>query len=1009
MYEHQPHLGSVVSTSANGRRITESSAPIDVQAERDESYYQEDIATNAALEDANFRWDLGDMSLPAEVPEADPIADGISFKKKKIRHFDEYLDEMLHLEGRGSKDAYIKCAKCGEADPLYHCAQQLCHGVWMFCAKCTVENHMQLPTHWIERWNGTYFERKSLNTDLGLKIQLGHPPGIWCPTATEAHQKFVVIDVTGIHTVAQLMRVQWWPATVADPQTCTTFAVVRLFQLLNCLGKVTGYDFLRSLELLTNNDGLDPPPVRQRSFMYIVRQYRMMLMMKRAGRGHSDTGVHGTAQGELILKCRACPQPGINLPEGWDTNNGMGHFVNYSKYSEWLKDHVSDKEISTCSGFQAMFLANRKHIKGLRTTGVGGVTCARHNMWRPNGIGDLQVGERYCNMDFILFSALLNTVFYYLILSYDIACQYSKNFWTRMFHIPVSKLRVWFKIPNFHILGHKEGCHAAYSFHWMWGAGRTHSETVEQNWEFTNGAASSTKMMGLGSCASTLEDLFGFHNWRRIVASRRIFMRRMAEDVKEGAVHREAFDVFNAALETSVPELVKIWQRWVVEWESKQHTNVTESPFDVIRKVHTMKDIRLKMANEELIESGAGVVTLRSDTPGTFIAMGLEIEQSQRLLAIDVRVIALPTDTQKTDFIRRRIAILKRIHAWRTLQRQYMPKLRTFLTTPQRALWDTEGERDAEAIRLFLPSDLAEKRKRERACVIGLPAIEEELREAEAHDTLEDLRQALRTQTMTNRFKIRNMTGQRALTRGQGVIRQINVRIHKAKIRYRYVRNALLRLRGHGVWEKALQALEEEDVCALNERAMTAEEAAKRKQLVELGELVEEGVAEMQTLAAGETRRTLSWIWYTVNAADPDNEGELVEALRVEWCKAYSRTRCWTEDVVLIEEEMGRTITFGYWSASEWEAHATARTGVNDELQEGLGTYAAEQVQRERTTCLELQKKWAVIRRKGQAYLAREALLTEDEVVIPLDEEEEDELAQEEIAPVEYDDDDDEM
>lgn len=196
----------------------------------------------------------------------------------------------------------------------------------------------------------------------------------------------------------------------------------------------------------------------------------------------------------------------------------------------------------------------------------------------------------YCNMDFILFSALLNTILFYLILSYDIACQYGKNFWTRMaelpaaFHISLPKSRVWFKIPNFHILGHKVGCHSAFSFHWMWGAGRTHAETIEQNWEFTNGAAASTKMMGPGSRASTLEDLFGFHNWRRTVSARATFIKRMAEDVTEGQVHREAFDAFNTALETSAPEMVKGWQRWVAEWESTQHTNEKESPFDVTTK-----------------------------------------------------------------------------------------------------------------------------------------------------------------------------------------------------------------------------------------------------------------------------------------------------------------------------------------------------------------------------------------------------------------------------------------
>jgi hypothetical protein len=47
----------------------------------------------------------------------------------------------------------------------------------------------------------------------------------------------------------------------------------------------------------------------------------MMQMMKRAGRGQDDSGVAGTAQGELALPCRACPQPGINLPPGWDEIN----------------------------------------------------------------------------------------------------------------------------------------------------------------------------------------------------------------------------------------------------------------------------------------------------------------------------------------------------------------------------------------------------------------------------------------------------------------------------------------------------------------------------------------------------------------------------------------------------------------------------------------------------------------------------------------------------------------
>ncbi|KAF8208998.1 hypothetical protein K438DRAFT_1573084 [Mycena galopus ATCC 62051] len=243
---------------------------------------------------------------------------------------DEYLEEMLRLEGRGDEIFHARCALCEEEALLFRCSNQGCHGPEMFCAACIVIKHASLPTHWIEKWNGKYFERHSLY-ELGLVIQLGHPHGYSCPTPHAAHKDFVVIDITGIHNVRvqfcecdgrvkhrqQLMRVHWWPATVKDPQTCTTFAVVRLFQIMNCLGKVPAYDFMRSLELLTNNDGLTPPPNRRRSFRHIIRQYRMMLMMKRAGRGHSESGISGTAQGELALRCQACPQDGRNLPEGW--------------------------------------------------------------------------------------------------------------------------------------------------------------------------------------------------------------------------------------------------------------------------------------------------------------------------------------------------------------------------------------------------------------------------------------------------------------------------------------------------------------------------------------------------------------------------------------------------------------------------------------------------------------------------------------------------------------------
>jgi hypothetical protein len=41
-------------------------------------------------------------------------------------------------------------------------------------------------------------------------------------------------------------------------------------------------------------------------------------------------------------------------------NDGCGYFVNHEKYTKFLSGHVTEEEISSCSGFQALFPANRK-------------------------------------------------------------------------------------------------------------------------------------------------------------------------------------------------------------------------------------------------------------------------------------------------------------------------------------------------------------------------------------------------------------------------------------------------------------------------------------------------------------------------------------------------------------------------------------------------------------------------------------------------------------------------
>jgi hypothetical protein len=53
------------------------------------------------------------------------------------------------------------------------------------------------------------------------------------------------------------------------------------------------------------------------------------------------------------------------------------------------------RQMTTCSGLAALDYANTNFSRGYSTTGVGMGVCAWHEFVQPNGVGDLQKGERY--------------------------------------------------------------------------------------------------------------------------------------------------------------------------------------------------------------------------------------------------------------------------------------------------------------------------------------------------------------------------------------------------------------------------------------------------------------------------------------------------------------------------------------------------------------------------------------------------------------------------------------
>ncbi|EIW84471.1 hypothetical protein CONPUDRAFT_88681 [Coniophora puteana RWD-64-598 SS2] len=335
-----------------------------------------------------------------------------------------------------------------------------------------------------------------------------------------------------------------------------------------------------------------PAVTRQyKAFLRTVRQQDHIKLMKEAGRGNVLDGIDTTKPGELAVACLACPHPGINLPSGWeetdvsrkflyclflamDTNfrlknrnrgesatdvelhNGLAYFVKTGPYMDYIHCTKAQRDISTCLGFRLLSSAETKFYHGLRATGVGMVICARHELICVLGVGDLQAGERYPNMDYIFFSTMAIVFLLLVVISYDIACQRRINLFKQMDSLPLDMQMsvmtladiLMFGIPKFHGPGHNKKCATQYSLNLMWGAGRTDGEGIERRWGDLGRAITMTKEMSPGARHDTLDMLFSLHNPLKYYMLGVSLRARLLVALDHRAFQQKALATFSASI-----------------------------------------------------------------------------------------------------------------------------------------------------------------------------------------------------------------------------------------------------------------------------------------------------------------------------------------------------------------------------------------------------------------------------------------------------------------------------
>ncbi|KAJ6514835.1 hypothetical protein C8R47DRAFT_961298, partial [Mycena vitilis] len=873
---------------------------------------------------------------------------------------DEYLAELIRLDGCGEWATDI-CLTCAKRKAEYRCT--MCFTDAMYCTDCIVASHADNPLHVIEKWDGVLYKRTSLR-GLGLRISFGHD-GCVRPHTCDG---FVVLDLGYIHHVnvdfcgcehrkklgserIQLLRRRWFPATHEFPRSAATFAMLDFFLTQTLQAKTTMYDFYSALEKLTDGTGAKPPN-RYREFLRMVREYRHLLMLKRAGRGHCPRGVSGTKAGELAIRCPACPRPGVNLPDDWENappamkflytiflamdacfrlkrrlvssdlrdpglGTGWAYFVEQEPYRKYLLTVTNQKEMSTCSGLAALDYANTKFSRGYSSTGVGMGVCARHEFVQPTGVGDLQKGERYANMDWI-FAALKRWIDarLFTVVSYDIVCQWWKPLVERLGKLPaLVRLQIVleitrFVIPKMHIHSHTLACQLLYSLNFLWGVGQTDGEGIERPWANIGGVATSTREMGPGSRRDTLDCHWAFWNWCKLITLGGLLRRRYDNAVRERDLQTAAFDAFT--LEQG--DRVNAWRKMVVAWEENPAKN--PNPYEMKSKGMTEADVRLRLSEEEAAGVAKGVPSLHDVTPSAFIYAGLDLEDQQRRLRIQVELKKAGTTAQKIDIVALRTKLSRGIIRFRKLQSTYTPGALQAL-----ARRDANPEELPENTPLMLPSAMSAV-EREAGCMAGVHLVEGLARDAQCYAALMRLRNQLHVKSRFLIYKEIHSRNQGANTRSRTLVarNESKIRLHSEK--YQAAWSAMRLLVGGDSSKVGWRQLKKEDIRLMEDQ----EELTKR---------------DVERVAnTTENRRVVSWIWTVAGMTGSD--AELEEALRIEWAKAWARSRRWKEEVLLVEEEYRRVLVSFEHEAALWEGRATAvPVGVIPvEIAEGQIAYA---------------------------------------------------------------------
>ncbi|KAG6810078.1 hypothetical protein H0H92_013396 [Tricholoma furcatifolium] len=854
---------------------------------------------------------------PAEKATHKPLAPQTSKKQasgasEHMKQFDfvtlqhDILSRFYHPRVGG-------LCRCKKPAAVYRCLQ--CSRPPPLCQECIVSDHTYHPYHVIQEWTGKFFKQTSL-MDLGLIVQLGHD-GEKCPNTDpkrdpmRAASVILVVDTYSVQQARfrycychnhgelvphhrQLVQSGVVPATTGHPETVFTFEVLDHFHISNLTSKKSAYDYFAGLRYLTDGAFPQAVPNRYRELLRVSRIWGHLAMVRRSGQAHGIDDMLGYRHpSSLTVRCPACPSVGFNVeqavidtateeethkytlflsadgnfrlqrknkkddPDDIALNEGNGYFVpteTYKNYCALVKETAPEKG-SACAHLRAAKMQNIVKFKNAAVSGVVAVQCARHGFYMSQGVVDLIKGET------CLYGVNLNSRF---------------KTWFESLEATVPRIRG--AIPKMHVANHVESCLLLYGFNYMSYSGETWGENIEGGWAELNQSAGSTKEMNDGYRHDSLDDMFGFWNWAKLNQISSTLYRMYEANIRTFKTR-----------ESNFKSLTEMFVKHVAKWEAMD-TKPTKVD-GVVRSVYQVTTEGGVPTMQTVFES----LLLKNSEGDASILVSVLKEG----LDLEIRQLALRLQEDcKNDS-----KLESDIENWREHQLLHFPSLE------DRVLALKQQESKAQDIDLLLPSSFTSE-EWDSLQLNSAAEIERDLREGQAHDTLENLRLCIKAYNASLNFKKNNVFGQRPNTRAQKLLITLRTQSKHAMETYQVIYKKLLNL---GLSDARLQPLDDTMLWAKN--------PTHRHEL-------------------GSSKKVDPWYWHTGRPAGQSDDDWNTEMNRVKWFRdraARDRSR---EEKELLEEEFRRTIVSFDRMAQVWN---TISESSSKSPSPGHSAYAAKQ------------------------------------------------------------------